>query len=325
MKAIRVRAFGEPEVMQLTTVPDPAPGPGQVVVRLMAAGVNPVDTYIRSGAYGRLPELPYTPGTDGAGIVFSVGAGAPEHLQQGRRVWLTGSVRGTYAEAALCDAAQVFALPERLSFSRGAALGVPYTTAYRALFQRGGARPGETVLVHGATGGVGVAAVQFARAAGLRVFATGGSEAGRAMLSAMGAAEVFDHSRADCAEAVMRATGGRGVDLIIEMLANQNLARDLVMLGKFGRVVVVGSRGNIEINPRDAMVRDADIRGMVVFNAPPAELAACHAAIAAGLGSGVLTPVVGAEINLADAPAAHRAVMEGGHRGKVVLRCAESV
>jgi NADPH2:quinone reductase len=212
-------------------------------------------------------------------------------------------------------------LPERVSFSQGAALGIPYTTAYRALFQRGGGRAGETVLVHGATGGVGVAAVQFARAAGLRVLATGGSEAGRMMLAELGTEQVFDHSLADYTERILHATGGRGVDLIIEMLANQNLQKDVNMLARFGRVVVVGSRGCVELNPRDLMVRDADVRGLVVFNAPESDLAACHAAVGAGLDAGTLLPVIGEELPIEKAAEAHQLVMRGGHRGKIVLQC----
>ncbi len=318
MKAIRVRAFGGPEVLQVTTIPDLTPGPGQVLVRLGAAGVNPVETYIRSGQYARLPELPYTPGSDGAGIVFALGPGTPAGLAVGQRVWVRGSISGTYAEAALCEAAQVHALPERVSLAQGAALGVPYPTAYRALVQRGGARPGETVLIHGATGGTGLAAVQIARMLGLRVLATGGTEAGRQLLAAQGA-EALDHTSATLVEEVMKRTGG--VQLIVEMLASTNLGRDLTMLARGGRIAAVGSRGPVEINPRDAMAREAEIRGVMLFNATKEELGEACAAIHAGLETGALSPVVAQEIPLAEAPRAHEAVMAGGHTGKIVLNC----
>ena len=324
MKAICVRAFGGPEVLELATVPDPQPGPGQVLVRLMAAGVNPVETYIRSGSYGRLPDLPYTPGSDGAGVISAVGADVPAHLQIGERVWVAGSLSGTYAEAALCQAGRVFHLPEQVSFAEGAALGIPYTTAYRALFQRGGAKPNETVLVHGATGGVGLAAVQFARAAGMRVLATGGTESGRAMLREQGATEIFDHTAGTSAGDILKATGGHGVDLIVEMLANENLSRDLTMLAPSGRIVVVGSRGPVELNPRDAMIREADIRGVLLLNASASDLLECQTAIGAGLETGALAPVIGREFKLDDAGQAHEAVMAAGHRGKVILHCANS-
>ncbi len=320
MKAIQVRAFGGPEVLELCDVPDLQPGPGQVLVRISCAGVNPVETYIRSGAYAKLPVLPWTPGSDGAGVVEKLGAGTEGKFQPGQRVWIVGSASGTYAEAAVCDVGQVFALPEHVTFAQGAALGVPCSTAWRALMQRGRAKKGETVLVHGATGGVGIAVVQFAQAAGLRVFATGGSEAGRNLLNCLQCDAIFDHHAQDYSDAIRAATGGNGVDLIVEMLANVNLAKDLTLLGCGGRVVVVGSRGSIEINARELMVRDADIRGVMLANTPPDDLTKCHEAIAQSLVSRQLAPAIGHALPLAEAAAAHREVLGVGHLGKVVLR-----
>jgi NADPH2:quinone reductase len=318
MKAIRVNEFGGPEVLRLEEVPTPQVGPGQVLVRMHAIGVNPVETYIRAGKYARLPELPYTPGNDGAGVVEQLGADVKE-FKMGDRVYTAGSISGTYAECALCKTEQVHALSANVSFAQGAAIGTPYATAYRGLFQRAEAKPGETVLVHGASGGVGTAAVQLARARGLRVFGTAGSERGRELAREEGAHELFDHRTPGHFEQIMNATGGRGVDVIVELLANANLGKDLTILGKRGRVVVIGSRGRVEIDPRDTMQRDADIRGMILPNTPPAELASIHAALVAGLENGTLRPVIGKEFPLADAPQAHRAVMESGALGKIVL------
>src|SRR5437867_4443981 len=157
MKAIRVHEFGGPEVLCLEEVPAPRPGAGQVLVRMHAIGVNPVETYIRSGTYARLPELPYTPGNDGAGVIAQVGSDVNE-FRAGDRVYTAGSISGTYAEFVLCKTEQVHRLPANVSFAQGAAMGTPYATAYRGLFQRADARPGETVLVHGARRGVGAAA-----------------------------------------------------------------------------------------------------------------------------------------------------------------------
>jgi len=318
VKAIRVNTFGDPEVVRLEEVPTPRPGLGQVLVRMHAIGVNPVETYIRAGKYARLPALPYTPGNDGAGVVEQVGSDVTE-FKAGDRVYTAGSVSGTYAEVALCKTAQVHPLPVNVSFAQGAAMGTPYTTAYRGLFQRAGAKPGETVLVHGASGGVGTAAVQLARARGLRVFGTAGSDEGRKLTREQGAHEVFDHRAPDHFEQIMKATSEHGVDVIVELLANVNLGKDLTILAKGGRVVVIGSRGQVEIDPRDTMQRDADIRGMVLPNTPPAELASIHAALVAGLENGTLRPVIGKEFPLADAAKAHRAVMQSGAFGKIVL------
>jgi len=292
MKAIKVHEFGGPEVLRLEEVPAPQPGPGQVLVRTHAVGVNPVETYIRAGTYARLPELPYTPGNDGAGAVEQVGSDVTE-FKPGDRVYTAGSISGTYAEFALCKKQQLHPLPANVSFAQGAAMGTPYATAYRGLFQRGHAKPGETVLVHGASGGVGTAAVQLARGRGLRVFGTAGSDKGRKLAREQGAHEVFDHRAPDHFEEIMNATSGRGVDVIVELLANANLGKDLTILAKGGRVVVIGSRGRVEIDPRDTMQRDADVRGMILPNTPPAELASIHAALVVGLENGTLRPVIG--------------------------------
>jgi len=318
MKAIRVNAFGEPEVLRLEDVPAPKPGSGEVLVRIHATGVNPVETYIRAGTYARLPELPYTPGNDGAGVVEEVGADVND-FKAGDRVYTAGSLTGTYAEFALCRKEQVHPLPANVSFAQGAAIGTPYATAYRGLLQRAVAKPGETVLVHGASGAVGTAAVQLARADGLRVFGTAGSDQGLKLAREQGAHEVFDHRAPDHFEEVMKATGGRGVDIIVEMLANVNLGKDLKILAKGGRVVIIGSRGPVEINPRDTMQRDADIRGMILPNTPLVEMASIHAGLVAGLENGTLRPVIGKEFALAEAAEAHRAVMKPGALGKIVL------
>ncbi|HEV3141640.1 MAG TPA: alcohol dehydrogenase catalytic domain-containing protein, partial [Vicinamibacterales bacterium] len=197
MKAIRVHQLGGPEVLKIEDVPDPKAGAGDVVVRVRAAGVNPVDAYIHTGNYARKPELPYTPGFDGAGELESVGADV-KGLRAGDRVYISGpgstiAGAGTYAERARCSPSQLHPLPSKASFSQGAALGVPYCTAYRALFQRGLAEAGETVLVHGATGGVGIAAVEFAHARGLRVIGSGGSDRGLEAVRDHGADVVVNH------------------------------------------------------------------------------------------------------------------------------------
>jgi NADPH:quinone reductase len=319
MKAIRVNEFGDPDVLRLEEVPTPRPGPGEVLVRMHAIGVNPVETYIRAGTYARLPKLPYTPGNDGAGVIEQTGDSMTE-FKPGDRVYTAGSVTGTYAEFALCKTDQVHRLPSNVSFAQGAAMGTPYATAYRGMFQRADAKPGETVLVHGASGGVGTAAVQLARARGLRVFGTAGSDEGRKLAREQGAHEVFDHRAPDHFEQVMKATNGRGVDVIVELLANVNLGKDLPILAKGGRVAIVGSRGRIEIDPRDTMQRDVDLRGMVLPNTSPADMASIHAALVAGLENGTLRPVIGKEFPLAEAAQAHRAVREAGAVGKIVLR-----
>ena len=319
MKAIRVHEFGGPEVMKLEEVPDLVPGPGQVMVRVHAVGVNPVESYVRTGTYAMKPNLPYTPGNDGAGVILAVGAGVTS-VKTGDRVYTSGALSGTYAEQTLCLEAQVHRLPDNVSFEQGAAMGVAYGTAYRGLFQRGHAKAGETVLVHGASGGVGTAAVQLARAAGMVVIGTAGSDAGLNLVKQQGAHHVLNHSADGYLDELMKLTGGRGVDLILEMLANQNLGKDLTVLAKKGRVVVIGSRGPVEINPRDALGREADIRGLTLFATSEAEARQMHAALVAGLENGTLRPVIAQKIPLAEAARAHVEIMKhSGALGKIVL------
>lgn len=318
MRAIRVTQFGGPEVLRLEAIVEPQPGAGEVRVRVHAAGVNPVETYVRSGSYARLPALPYTPGADAAGVVEALGEGV-RGVAVGMRVYTSGSLSGTYAERAVCAATDVHPLPERVSFAQGAALGVPYASAYRALVQRARAAAGETVLVHGASGGVGTAAVQLARALGLRVAGSAGSEAGRALVAAQGAHLVLDHHAPGYLDALRDWTGGCGVNVILEMLANVNLGHDFAALAPGGRVVVVGSRGPVEVNPRELMARDAAVLGMLLFNTPPTERAAIHAGLYAGLENGTLRPVIAEEIPLAEAARAHAQVMQANALGKLVL------
>ena len=313
MKAIRVHQFGGPEVLKLEEIPDPKPAAGEVVVKVSAAGVNPVDAYIRTGTYASKPNLPYTPGTDAAGVVIAVGADV-KRVKVGDRVYTAGSKSGTYAEQVLCDESTVHRLPENVSFEQGAAIGVPYGTAYRGLFIRAQVKPAETVLVHGASGGVGTAAVQLAHAVGVNVIGTAGDETGMKHVREQGAQHVLNHSTEGYLDELMKLTGGRGVDAIIEMLANKNLAKDLTVLAKKGRVAVIGNRGTIEINPRDAMSREADIRGVTLMASSPEELRLIHAALGAGLENGSLRPVIAERIPLAEAARAHEAIMQGSVR-----------
>ncbi len=318
MKAIVVRAFGGPEVLRLEDAPDPRPGPGQVVVRVHAAGVNPVETYLRAGTYTRTPPLPWTPGSDGAGVVESVGEGV-KAFRPGDRVYTIGTLTGTYAERALATETQLQKLPEKVSFAQGAALFVPYSTAWVALFRKARLQPGEVVLVHGASGGVGIAAVQLARAAGAIVVGTAGTEDGERLVRDEGAHFTVDHRQKGHLEKAASLAGAKGLDVIVEMLANVNLSMDLEALAPFGRVVVVGSRGKIEIDPRLTMTRDLQILGMSLNNLTPDEKARLQPAIVAGLENGTLRPVISRELPLAQAPEAHKAVMASGAKGKIVL------
>jgi NADPH2:quinone reductase len=318
MKAIHVHEFGPPEIMLLEELPAPKPGTGQVVVKIHAVGVNPVDVYIRSGDYSPRPELPYTPGMDGAGVVEAVGEGV-KRVAVGDRVYVGRTLSGSYAEKALCGDAQVQRLPDRISFQQGAGIGVPYAAAYHALFNRALAKKGETILVHGADGGVGIAAVQLARSAGMRIIGTCGSDRGQQLVKEQGADYVFNHHSPQHFKEIMHATEGRGADVVLEMLANVNLGKDLPILAQNGRVVVIGSRGSVEINPRDVMSRNASILGMVLLKLSDEQLANIYAELTAGFEKGTLAPVIGREFPLSEASRAHHEIMESLSYGKIIL------
>ncbi len=318
MKAIRVSEYGGPSVLKLEEVPAPQPGATQVLVRNHAVGVNPVDTYLRSNTDNRGPKLPYTPGSDAAGVVEAVGD-AVTRAKKGDRVYVGGTLSGSYAELALCEQTQIHPLPGNASFAQGAAVNVPYATAFHALFHRAHGEAGESVLVHGASGGVGIAAVQLARARGLTVIGTAGTDKGRRMVAEQGAHHVLDHTAPGYLDELLKLTGGQGVDVILEMLANVNLQKDFGAIAMRGRIAVIGNRGTVEINPRLAMNKNAAILGVALFHATPAQLAGIHAALVEGLRNGTLRPVIHQELPLGQAPRAHEAVMENGHHGKIVL------
>lgn len=318
MKAIVVHQFGGPEVLKYEDVPTPQPAAGQVLVRVHAAGVNPYDTYMRSGTYAIKPPLPYTPGSDAAGEVEAVGQGVTKS-KRGDRVYTAKTVTGAYAEYALALESQVHALPEKISYSQGAGVWVPYGTAYHALYQSAIAHAGESVLIHGASGGVGTAAVQVARALGMTVLGTAGSDKGLDLVRREGAHHVFNHSQSGYLEKIMEATGGRGVDVILEMLANVNLGHDLKLLATQGRVIVIGSRGDVTVTPRDLMARRTSVRAFTLWGISEAEDKEIHAGLFAGLDNGTLRPVVGKEFPLREASRAHQQVLEPGAFGKIVL------
>jgi NADPH:quinone reductase len=323
MRAVVAREFGGPDVLKVEELPDPAPGPRQVLVDVRAAGVNPFDTYMRTGNYAIRPSLPYIPGADGAGVIAAAGRDVTE-VTPGQRVFFGGTAThksyGAYAAKVLCEPQQLHALPERLTFSQGAGVGVPYVTAWRALHDRARVTPGETLFIHGASGGVGIAATQIARAWGLTIIGTASTPEGRTIVADQGAHHVLDHATPGYLDQLKELTAGRGPDVILENLANVNLDHDLTVLAFGGRVVIVGNRGRIEIDPRKIMSKDATVVGMALWNTTPQDWTRAYAAVEAGLANGSLTPLVAHELSLVDAPRAHELVLQSGARGKIVLR-----
>lgn len=324
MKAIRVHEFGGPEVLRLEAIPDLVPESKQIVMRVRAIGVNPLHRLLCAGLIIR-PPLPFIPGDDAAGVVEAVGNDVTT-VKVGDRVYGSQPLTGAYAEQVLYAESEVYPLPDNVSFSQGASLRGPYFTAHYALFGKGRGVPGESVFVHGASGGVGIAAVQIARAAGFQVIGTASSERGRELVKQQGAHHVFDHSTPGYIEQILELTGGRGVDLILEMKADVNLPKSTQLIAPSGRIVMIGGKdvgagasGSVEFNPFSTLFKNADILGLYIGAASPAEVSVMKAAIFAGLENGTLRPIVGQEMPLADAPKALEAISQAGAFGKIIL------
>merc|ERR1712133_251334 len=305
MKAIRVHRFGGPDVLEgESNVSVPELNPDQVLVRVVYAGVNPVETYIREGQYSRLPELPYTPGSDAAGYVHQVGSNVT-NIKVGERVFVSGTNNnsGSYAEFIVSDSTYVFPLHPRLSFAQGASLGVPFFTAYKALILRAKTKPGETVLVHGAI-----------------VVGTAGTKEGMDVVTKCGAHHVFNHNHKNYDKKIVEHLGS-GFDVIIEHLANINLGHDIQMIKEGARVMIVGCRGAVSINPRHLMLPEASIQGVALGSTSPAQWAEMGAAIVAGIEAGWVNPVINKEYNMEEAAQVHHDIIHSkGAKGKLVLK-----
>ena len=322
MNAIQVHKFGGPEELKYSTsVPRPTPGPDEVLVRVKAAGVNPVDAVIRQGGFGP-QKFPFIPGTDFAGIVEEVGTNVTT-FKVGERVYGsdTDSPNGmsAYAQFIAVKHHLVHPLHDTLTFSQGACLPIPYFTAYRALIHLGQAKPGETVFIHGASGGVGIASVQVASGLGLTVIGTSSTPEGQQLARKAGAHFVFNHYEEGYLEKVKEAAGERGIDLIIESIADKNLKKDLNLVRNKGRVVIVGGAADIPINPLDVFLREIVVKGVFIYSITKEELFETRHALYAGAKAGWLCPYIWKEFPLEKAVDAHVLLGSGGTCGKIIL------
>jgi len=329
MKAASVLQHGPASSLMIREMPIPVPdlGKKQMLVQVKAAGVNPVDTYIRSGTNNYTATFPHIPGRDGAGVVVSEDPDG--NFEVGQRVYFSSCLTGSSAEFTICQSSNTFPLPTNCSFEEGACLGVPYFTAHRALFGKANAKAGQKVLIHGATGGVGLATVQFAQAAGLIVYGSSGSDAGDTLLIEQGisAQYVLNHRDDNHMNPYMSSTGtpsestsqAKGFDIIIEMLANENLALDIKALANGGTVAVVGNRGNVEVCPRDLMKVDGSITGVALGNVKPHELLQISQALHPLLVGSILKPVVRKVYALDQITNAHEDVLRPGALGNIVI------
>jgi len=322
MRAIRIHEYGGPEVLTCEEIDTPVPGDDELLVEVKAAAVNPIDVAVRENRFPTPLALPKTIGSDGAGVVAECGPGAGE-LARGTEVMFTGlgvGRQGSYAEYAVIHRSQAVVKPAELGFEQAAAMGLVFPTAYYGLVERAGLRDGETVLVQGAAGGVGGAAVQLAHALGARVIAVVSDPADGERVVELGAGEIVDRHEQDVAAEARRLTDGRGVDVIIEIATTENLRADLGTIAKGGRVVCIGQGpgATVEVPVGEAIGIDATVLFSSSSNAGRAGMAGMLSEIAAMAADGRVSPVVGATLPLTDATRAHELLAEH-HFGKIVL------
>ena len=324
MKAVLCRAYGPPEQLELAEAPSPTPGKGQVHVQVRACGVNFPDTLIIQGKYQFQPPLPFTPGSDVAGIVTAVGEGV-ENIRPGDRIMgFTGTGGGGFAEEAICDARSVVPLPDTVDFPTGAAFGLTYSTSYYALKDRARLQPGETLLVLGAAGGVGLAAVELGKLLGARVIAAASSDEKLAICRQYGADETLNYSARDLRDAIKELTGGNGVDVVYDPVGGAYAESALRGMAWGGRYLVVGfAAGDIPRIPLNLpLLKGCSIVG-VFWGAFTARESAHNAAnlreLIAWLGEGKIKPLVSATYPLAQVARALNDILERKVTGKVIL------
>ena len=240
MKAVVFEKIGGPEVLKIAEIPKPEVKPGMVLIKVRAAGINFADTLFRRGQYMMQPTFPDTPGLEAAGVIEAVGDGVT-NLKPGQRVAAMGSKM--YAEYALAPATQVVPIPDSMNFEEGAAFPIQVLTAWHMLHTSHKTERGQTVLVHSAAGGVGVVAVQIAKAAGARVIGTVSSDSKVGLVKEHGADEVINYATHDFAEETNRLTGGRGVDLILDAVGATTMEKGLTCLAPFGHLILYGRAG----------------------------------------------------------------------------------
>ncbi|HEY8486881.1 MAG TPA: zinc-dependent alcohol dehydrogenase family protein [Limnochordales bacterium] len=316
MRAVVIERFGDPSVLELKELPTPQPGPGQLLVRVVASGTNPVDAKIRAnGQWAGIP-LPAVLGYDVSGVVEQVGPGVSD-FQPGDEVFYTpeifGNRWGSYAEYEVVPAAIVARKPRGLSHVEAAAVPLAGGTAWEAVVRRLRVQPGETILIHGGAGGVGSFAVQFARVAGARVLATAGP-ANQATLKELGADVAIDYTREDPAEVALRETGGRGVDAVFDTVGGETLARSLRAVRPFGRLAsILGIRGDLTLAYRNNLA----IHGIFLTRERRRleEMTPL-------LERGQVRPLIDQVLPLDQVRRAHERLDSGHGRGKVVLQVA---
>jgi len=323
MRAVEISIPGPPEGLRLVERPDPVAGAGEVLIRVKAAGVNRPDVLQRSGKYPPPPGASDLPGLEVSGTVEGVGDGVTQWRAGDRVCALLAG--GGYAELCVAPAVQCLPMPAALDFVNAAAVPETFFTVWTNVFDRGRLKAGESALFHGGSSGIGTTAIQLAVARGARVFATAGSDEKRRACEQLGAERGINYKTEDFVAVIKDATTGRGVDLILDIVGGDYIARDLVALAVEGRLVVIGFMGGdtATLDFRRILGRRLTITGSTLRPRSPAEKGEIAAALRNEvwplLEKGTVKPVVYRTFPLADAAAAHRLMESSQHVGKIVL------
>ena len=319
MKAVRVHEFGGPDVLKLDDVPQPAPGPGEILVQVRGAGINPYEAYQREGRYPNLPPRPFILGGEGAGDVVAVGEGVTT-WKVGDKVW--GNLKGSHAEYALASASLVYPKPDRLDYHEAAGLTTAWVTSVLGLVTLAGMQRGDTVLIHGAAGGVGSAAVQLAHAWGGRVIGTVGSEAKAQVARELGADVVVNYSQQDV-ETAVREAAPQGVNIVFDGVGGPVFMPSVRNMAAGGRYVLYGGHGGrtITFEAPEFYRRNLTMIGFSANSSPRVgeARAVVRDRLAPLFADGSLRGVVARVFPLAEAAAAYRYLDSREAQGKVVL------
>ena len=323
MRAVVITEPGEPEVLRWLEVPDPEPGPGEVVIEVAASGVNRADLMQREGHYPPPPGAPPYPGLECSGRIRAVGEGVTG-WQPGDQVCalLAG---GGYAEQVVVPAGQLLPAPGQLDITLAAAFPETVCTVYSNVFQLAGLTSGETLLVHGGSSGIGTTAIQLGKAFGARVACTAGSAQKLARCRELGADVAINYREEDFVAAVKEATGGAGADVILDIMGASYLARNLDALAVNGRLAIIGRQGGsrAEIDLGVLQGKRASVYATTLRARPAAEKAEVVAAVRDNvwplIGTGRLAAIIDRELPMSQAPQAHRAMSASEHIGKILL------
>ena len=323
MRAVVITSPGEPDVLKLTEVPDPVPGPGEVLVEVAAAGVNRADVLQRMGFYPPPPGAPPYPGLECSGRISALGPGVTVWQPGDEVCALLGG--GGYAEQVAVPQGQLLPVPDGVSLVDAAGLPETACTVYATVFQQARLTPGETILVHGGAGGIGTMAIQLAKSFGARVICTAGTPAKLERCTELGADLAVSYVRDDFVSAVDVFTGGRGADVILDIVGGPYLARNVAALATGGRLLVVSTQGgsSAELDLQMLMRKRASILASTLRARPPAEKAVIVAGVREQvwplISAGRVRPVTDRVLPMADAADAHRALEQGTHVGKILL------